>query len=146
MAKRLANDRRLWVESATPGTFNMVKGNQNLSISRSGGTIDGTSKDDFPFMINLPGPRNLSLGASFIPDLPDVNGFERLQTVARATTVTPINIQVRKGGAAGVAPGDVEFECSMYVTDDNMDAGQGKVIDNSFVFVPAAAPTVDALK
>ena len=146
MGKRLANDRRVWIESATPGTYNMVKGNQNLRINRSSGTIDGTSKDDFPFNINLPGNRNHSVAASFMPDLPDANGYERLQTLARASTPTAIGVQIRKGAAAGVAPGDVEYECSMYVTEDNTSADQNTVVGNDFTLVPAAAPTVDLLK
>lgn len=145
MAKQLGNDRRLWVESSTPGTYNMVKGNQQLSISRSSATIDGTTKDDFPFNVNLPGNRNHSLKATFQPDLPDANGFERLRSLARAATVAAINIQVRKGGATGAAPADVEYACSMYVTDDDSTSNQGEVNGSSLAFVPAAAPTVDLL-
>jgi hypothetical protein len=35
VAKKLGNDYRLWIESATPGTYNMIKGQQDLSINRS---------------------------------------------------------------------------------------------------------------
>ena len=44
MAKRLGNDFLLWIESTTPGTYNLVKGQQSLSISRDAGSIDTTTK------------------------------------------------------------------------------------------------------
>lgn len=146
MAKRLGDDRRVWVESSTvPGTYQMVKGNQALTISRSRATIDGTTKDTQE-AINLPGVRNSSLRCSFQPEMPDANGYERLEAVARAAVPAPLNVQVRKGAEAGVDPGDVEYQCSMYVTDDNTDHSQKSVSTNDFTLVPAAAPTIDKLK
>ena len=145
MAKKLGNDYRLWVESAVAGTYGEVKGNQNLSISRQGQTIDTSTKSDFPYGTMAAGLRNLSIQASFIPDLPDATGYERLMEVVRATTISTLGIQIRKGGSAGATPGDVVFECDMYVTQDDNDMGQNAAVGAGLTYVAAAAPTIDEL-
>lgn len=145
MAKKLGNDYRIWVESATPGTYSEVKGNQQLSISRSGQTIDISTKDDFPYGAQAAGLKALSISATFIPTLPDTNGYERLQTLARGSTLSTVGVQIRKGGSTGATPADVVFTCSMYVTQDDTDMSQNAGVGASFTFVAAAAPTTDAL-
>ena len=55
MAKKLGNDYRLWIESATPGTFNEIKGGTSLKINRQASTIDTSTKDDFPYGTQAPG-------------------------------------------------------------------------------------------
>lgn len=145
MAKKLGNDYRLWVESATTGVYNEIKGNQDLAISRDGAQIDTSSKSDFPYGTSAPGLRNLSITASFIPDLPDANGHGRLMTLINAATTTPIGLQIRKGGAGGVSPGDVVLAGSFYGTQANDGLGQNAAVTSSFTFVSAAAPTTDAL-
>lgn len=145
MAKKLGNDYRLWVESSTPGTYNEIKGNQDLSISRDGAQVDTSTKSDFPYGTSAPGLRNLSIGASFIPDLPDANGYTRLMTLINAATTTPIALQIRKGGAAGADPADVVLEGQFYGTQANDGLGQNAPVTSQFTFVAAAAPTVDVL-
>jgi hypothetical protein len=145
MSKKLGNDYRIWVESAVAGTYNEIKGNQDLSISRDGGTIDTSTKSDFPYGTQAPGLRQTSITASFIPDLPDANGYTRFETLASAAVATPIGIQVRKGGASGATPGDVVFECDMYATQVNHGMGQNAPVTLSTTLVAAAAPSIDAL-
>jgi hypothetical protein len=145
MAKKLGNDYRIWIESATPGTYNEIKGGQNLSVNRSGGTIDTSTKDDFPYGTQAPGLRQVAIPAAFIPNLPDANGYTRLATLANAATATPFNIQIRKGGSTGASPGDVVFECSVYVTDFNTSFDQNDAVKATCTFVSASAPTTDAL-
>ncbi len=144
MAKKLGNDYRVWLETVTPGTYAIIKGNQDLSINREGGTIDISTKDDFPYAAQAAGARSVSITASFIPDLPDATGYTRLMTLANALVATPFNIQVRKGGTAGVT-GDVVFECSVYCTTNNTAAAQNSAVGVSVTFVAATAPTTDAL-
>jgi hypothetical protein len=55
MGKKLANDYRLWIESATPGTYNEVKGQTAITISRQGGLFDISSKDDGAYATQGPG-------------------------------------------------------------------------------------------
>lgn len=145
MAKKLGNDYRVWVESATPGTYNEIKGNTALTINRSGGAIDTSSKETFPYGTQAAGTRTVSIAATFRPDLPDANGFGRLASNAKALVATPFNIQIRKGGSAGVAPGDVVFEGSVYATDFNDNLGMNEVVEVSTTLVLAAAPVTDAL-
>ncbi|HWT12299.1 MAG TPA: hypothetical protein VN231_06070 [Allosphingosinicella sp.] len=146
MGKRLGNDRRLWVKNAAGTTYYEVKGNQQLSISRSSATFSTGTKSDFPYDPQSPGTRALTLQGSFLPDLPDANGYERIIEVGRAGTIAALDLQVRKGGSAGADPADVEFECSMFVTQDDSTANQNAPYENNFTFVMAAAPTVDELK
>src|SRR5690349_21116328 len=119
MSKKLGNDYRIWVESAVAGTFNEIKGNTSLTINRAGGAIDTSSKETFPYGTQAAGARTVSIAATFRPDLPDATGYGRLASNAKAAVATPFNIQIRKGGSAGVAPGDVVFEGSVYATDFN---------------------------
>jgi hypothetical protein len=145
MAKKLGNDYRMWIESTTPGTYNEILGNQSLSISRSGQTIDTSTKSDFPYGTAAAGLRSLSIAAGFIPDLPDADGYGRLMDLVRSTTLSTVAIQIRKGGSSGADPADVVFECDMYVTQDDNDHGQNSPVTASLTFVAAAAPTVDEL-
>lgn len=142
--KKLGRDYRLWVESATPGTYNEIKGNQELSIQRDGGTIDTSTKSDFPYGSAAPGGRSVTVQAGFVPDLPDANGYTRFMTQANAAVSTPINLQIRKGGSSGGTP-DVVFECAMYASQINDDFGQGGPVSSSWTLVNAAPPTVDTL-
>jgi len=144
VAKKLGNDYRLWIESVTPGTFNEVKGGQDLSVTRNGATIDTSTKDDFPYGTSAPGLRQLSIAASVIPNLPDATGYTRLETQAQATSSTAINFQIRKGGSAGSGT-DVVLQGSFYITDFNTSYGQNDAVKATFTLVAAAAPTTDVL-
>lgn len=144
MAKKLGNDYRLWIESVTPGTFNEIKGGQDLSISRSAATIDTSTKDDFPYGTSAPGMRQLSVPFSLIPNLPDATGYTRFETIANAGVATPTKFQIRKGGSTG-STSDVVFEGSMYITDFNTDLGQNAAVKATGTLVAAAAPTTDVL-
>lgn len=143
MSKKLGNDYRLWIESITPGTYNMIKGQQDGAINRSGSTVDQTTKDDFPYGSAAPGTRSLSIPFSLIPDLPDATGYTRFEGLANATVATAINIQVRKGGSAGNSTTDVVFQCSMYCTDFNTTFGQNDSVKATGTLVNAAPPTID---
>lgn len=145
MAKKLGNDYRLWIDSATPGTFSEVKGNQDLSINRNSATIDTSTKDDFPYGTSAPGLRQLSIPFSLIPNLPDATGYTRLETVANAAAATPVNFQIRKGGSTGASPADVVLAGSFYVTDFNTTMSQNDSVKASGTLVAAAAPTTDTL-
>jgi hypothetical protein len=145
VAKKLGNDYRIWIESTTPGTFNLIKGNQDLAINREGSTIDTTTKEDFPWGTAAPGTRSLSVTASFIPDLPDANGYTRLMDLAGAGTSTPIPIQIRKGGSTGADPADTVFECNMYATTTSTPMGMNAPVTANVTFVAAEPPTIDEL-
>jgi predicted secreted protein len=144
MAVILANDYRLWIESSTPGTYTMIAGQQDLAINRNGQTIDISSKDDFPYAAQAAGARTLNLALSGVADLPDANGYTRLETQANLTVATPFNVQVRKGGSSGTGA-DVVFEGAMYATDFNHSMSRNDAVKYSVTLVASAAPTTDVL-
>jgi hypothetical protein len=145
VGKKLGNDYRLWVESATPGTYNMVKGQMGLTQNGQGSTIDTTSKDDFPYGTQAPGTRNGSISVECIPDLPDPNGFTRIETLANAAIPDPFNVQIRKNGSSGADPADVVLEVSVYCTDFPKNYGMNEAVKSNWTLVYAAAPAFDAL-
>ncbi|TCP33274.1 phage tail tube protein [Sphingomonas sp. BK235] len=144
MAKKLGNDYLLWIESATAGTFNVVKGQQNLSVSRDAGSIDTTSKDESGYGTSAPGLKSLKISLDMIPNLPDANGYTRLETLCNATPQAPFNIQIRKGASTGTN-GDVVFAGSVYGNIDSTDFGQNEAVKAKIGFSAAAAPTTDVL-
>ncbi len=144
MAKKLGPQYMLWIESATPGTYNLVLGQGDLSIGRSAAKIDTTSKDDQGYGTGAPGLRDLTLSLNIIPNLPDANGYTRLETLCNAAVQAPFNVQVRKGGAAGTGS-DVVFAGSVYGTLESTEFPQAGAVGVSASFYAAAAPTTDLL-
>lgn len=141
MAKRLGNDARLWIKVS--GTYHIISGNMNLSRSLSAQTIDTTTKSDFPWGTQAPGTRGATINATFLPDLPDANGFEALAAIAtNLTTQATAEVQIRTGGASGADPADVIFEGEVYITDFSDEANMNSPHTHSCTLVLAAAPTV----
>ncbi len=144
MAKKLGNDYLLWVESAVAGTYNLVKGQQSLSITRDAGSIDTSTKDDAGYGTSAPGLKSLKISLDMIPNLPDANGYTRLETLCSATPAAPFNAQIRKGGATG-GTGDVVFAGSVYGNISSSEFGQNDAVKAKAEFTAAAAPTTDSL-
>ena len=69
MPKRSGTTVLLGVESATPGTFVTLAGQRDLTIDRTGGFIDSSTKDEND-ETGIPGRRSstISLDAAFIED------------------------------------------------------------------------------
>jgi predicted secreted protein len=143
-SKKLGSDYMVWVESAVPGTYNVILGQGNSTINRSSSNIDMTSKDDGDYGTGAPGPRALSVDLDILPKLPDANGYTRLETLANASPRAPFNIQIRKGGLTG-APADAVFQCSVYGNLDTTSLGQGAAVSTKTTFTAAEAPTIDTL-
>lgn len=142
MAKKLGNDYRLWIESATAGTYNEIKGQTALKINRQASSIDTSTKDDYPYGTQAPGLKTLTIDVELFPNLPDANGFTRFETLAAGTAA--VNFQIRKGGSAG-ASGDVVFAASMYIGNLDTDFGKNDVVKSTAQLSLATAPTTDAL-
>lgn len=146
MAKKLGNDYLLWVESATAGTFNLVKGQQALSIARDAGSIDTSTKDDSGYGTSAPGLKSLKISLDMIPNLPDANGFTRLETLCNAAPAVPFKIQIRKGGAGSAGgAGDVVFAGLVYGNITSTEFGQNDAVKAKAEFSAAEAPTTDTL-
>jgi len=142
MGTRLGNDRMLWVETATPGTFIIVGGQGSFQRSRSRANISTVNKAS-GWDTERAGLPKGSASCDFMPDLPDA-GYARLEALCKAEPQVPFNIQVRKGGTAGTGA-DVEFACSVTCGqfDDNADMNDIAKTKASFLY--AAAPSVDTL-
>lgn len=143
-SKKLGSDYMVWVESAVPGTYNVILGQGNCTINRSSSNIDTTSKDDGDYGTGAPGPRALSVDLDILPKLPDANGFTRCETLSNASPRVPFNIQIRKNGLTGVS-GDSVLTCSVYGNLDSTSLGQAAAAAVKATFTAAAAPTVDTL-
>lgn len=144
MGKKLGSDYRVWIESGVAAAFNEIKGQGNLTINRGGSAINTTTKDDGNYGTSAPGARTVSIDLDITPNLPDANGYTRVETVSNASPQLPVNFQIRKGGSAGVAA-DVVFACSMYASLDNTAFGQGDATKVKTTLLAAAPPTVDIL-
>lgn len=144
MGKKLANEYMVWVESSTPATFNVIRGQQGVTINRGSSDIDTSTKDDSGYGTSAPGLKNLSLDLGIIPNLPDVTGYTRYETLANAQPAVPFNIQIRKGGLTGTTS-DVVFACSVYGNLDSTGFEQNTAVSVKTKMNAAAAPTVDTL-
>lgn len=144
MPKKLGNDYRLWIESSVAGTYNEIKGQQTLTVSRQTGMIDTSSKDDGAYATQAPGQKAVTIDVDLKPNLPDANGYTRYELRALASPQVETNFQIRKGGSAGVA-GDVVFQASMYIGNLDHEFGQNDVVKAKSQLTLAAAPTIDAL-
>lgn len=139
MGKKLGNNYRLFIgDGGGTEVFTEVKGQQNLSITRSGATIDTSTKDNAPYGTSAPGLRSLSIAIALIPDLPDASGYTALETFANAVSATPKNFQIKTGAT-------VVFQGSMYCTDFNTTLDMNDSIKCTGTLVAAAAPTTDTL-
>lgn len=144
MAKKLGNDYLVWVDSSTEGTYNLVKGQQSVSISRDAGSIDTTTKDDQGYGTSAPGLKNLKLSLDTIPNLPDASGYTRLETLCNATPQEPFNIQIRKGGPTATTE-DAVFAGLVYGNISSTEFGQNDAVKAKVEFTAADAPTIDVL-
>lgn len=138
--KKLGSDYRLFVQSAVVATFNMPAGQGNLGIQRGKGFSSSATKDTEGVDTQTPGLRTLSIKQDIIPDLPDANGYTRMETLDKSNAAEVYQIRKKP-----FASGDVVFECSMYTALDNTDFNQGESVKASVTLQPAAQPTVDLL-
>ncbi len=144
MGKKYGNDYRVWVLGADGLTWSEVKGQTESEIDESSSPIDTTTKDNFPYGTSGPGPRSITLTLGLIPDLPDANGYTRLESLAKALTATTVKLQIRKAGSAGAAA-DAVHECEWHVTARPRSFPMNGTTGARFTFANAAAPTIDTL-
>ena len=140
MAKKLGSDYRLFLQSSVVGTFSQPLGQGNLT--RNGGKAFSSSatKDTEGVDTQIPGLRTLSLKQDLVPDLPDPNGYTRLETLDKSNATEVFQIRKKP-----FAVGDTVFECLMYTSLDDSAFNQGESLKVGLTLQPAAQPTVDAL-
>lgn len=143
MAVTLGNNYRLWIESATAGTYNEILGQRGVDRTRSSGTIDVGDKNNAPYGLTAPGTFDLTITSDGVVNVPDTNGLERLNTQFLAQTAT--KFQIRKDGSLGATPADVEFEGLCYILELSISSPRNGERTWSVRLGLAAAPTVDTL-
>jgi hypothetical protein len=87
------------------------------------------------------GSRKVNLPCTFIPDLPDANGYDRLVTLANDANGDPFNIRIIDAADSD----NVVFECSVTVSDRNNTLDQNAAAGATCTFENAAAPVTDDL-
>jgi len=140
MGKKLGSDYRLFVRAADAATFNQPTGQGNLTINRGKNFGSSATKDTEGVDTQTPGLRSISIKQDFVPDLPDANGYERIDTLDKSSAAEVY--QIRKKPFANA---DVVFECSMYTALENTEFEQGNPVKSGVTLQPAAQPTVDKL-
>jgi len=140
MAKKLGSDYRLFIQSTTAGTFNQPAGQGNLSIDRGKGFSSNATKDQEGVDTQIPGLRTITVKQDITPDLPDSNGYTRMETLDKSNAAEVY--QIRKKPFATT---DVVFECSMYTSLDSSGFDQGASVKTPVTLQPASQPTVDTL-
>ena len=133
----------LWVQSATPGTFNAPRGQQDLNHPVSRETEDSSDKASYPDNTVVITSRTRSITLTVKPDYPDVNGIQRMESLFNSGI--PEVYQIRKNGAAGNGTTDRIFECSMVITQFNKNHSKGKLRSIDITLAPFAAATIDQL-
>jgi hypothetical protein len=144
VAKLLGNNYLLWVESSTPGQFNVVKGQGDMSETRGRDKIDLSDKTSAGYKLNAYGLSDYGLTLSVTPDLPDANGFTRLESQCNAIPALPFKIEIRKGGVSATGT-DAVFAASVYGNISSGGFPKDGVVPRTVEFALAAAPTVDQL-
>lgn len=142
MAKLLGTDYRLWIESTTPGTYNEIKGQTKIKVTRAGNQVDTTTKDGGGYETSMSGTKKVTLDVELIPSLPDATGYTRMATLFAAGT--QVKFQIRKGGSAG-ASGDVTFEALMNIASLDEQSDINQPVSATSQLTLAAAPVTDTL-
>jgi hypothetical protein len=144
MSVKLATTIGLWIESCHARHLQ--------SHRRSAGLVGQPQwSDDRHFLEERLPLRGAGCGRTHaehravgVADLPDANGYTRLETQANLTVATPFNVQIRKGGSSGTGA-DVVFEGAVYATDFNNPMSRNDAVKYSVTLVASAAPTTDVL-
>jgi hypothetical protein len=139
MPKLSANNYRVFIESATTGSFNVVAGQISHTIDRgevSYSTVDKASTVE----VTERAMRNYAMSMEYRPDLPDANGHARLETIYASGASA--GVQVRK---SPFASGDVVFACIMRVASMGASSPLNDVHATTVSLTPTAAPSTDLL-
>lgn len=142
MSVLLGNQYLAFIESATPGTFNVIKGQGTFGDNRSQAKIDTSSKETTGYSTGAYGNVDWSGDLDIRVQLPDVTGYQRLETLCNSNT--PFGFQIRKGGAAGMVA-DAIFAAQVYGSITSRNFNKDGTVEVKVSFSLAAAPTVDTL-
>jgi predicted secreted protein len=137
------NVYRLWIESAVAGTYNTILGQQSGGLTRKANTFDATSKDTGSFAIEALTTLQYGITLDGMADLPDANGFGRLESRAKALQTT--KFQIRKGGLTGNGTTDLVFEALCNIVMYDAEFAQNEPVKYKLQLSLAAAPVTDLI-
>jgi predicted secreted protein len=140
MPRRLGHDYKLYVNNGS-GTYNPIAGEVSLQVQRSTNLIDQSAKGDGAYSVQAPGKTQVTINVSGKLQLPDVNGLERLHTLAKDRDAGDIQIRLDPW-----ASDDVIFAASMYVSNFSTGADDDDNATFQLQLTLAAAPSVDLLE
>lgn len=136
MAKLDANLYRCFIESATAGTFNEIKGQRGSDVTTSLDTYSVATKDSGNWDINAAALLKADLSVELVPDLPDSTGYTRCETLFAARTVT--RVQWKQGAT-------IVFDAPVLITSINRNYPFNDAVGVQINFALTGAPTVNAL-
>lgn len=139
MPKLSANDYRLFIESATPGTFNALLGQTSVSVDRGETSFSDIDKAS-TVETTRRAMRNYNVSVEYRPDLPDTTGHTRLETFYG--TGAALNVQIRK---SPFASGDTVYAASVRVATMNTGAPLNDVSSITATLATLGAPSTDLL-
>lgn len=142
MGTKLGAEYMLWIEGATAGTYNLLGGQKPLSFDRTAASLTTGTKATYPYITSRAGAISISIGCDGQVELPDANGFTRVETKFLARE--PIKVQIRKDGTAGVSE-DAVFECEMAIISFPVEYPEDGLVSYKLSLEPFAAPTIDTL-
>lgn len=141
MGVALGNNYLAWFETATAGTFGILKGQGTSGDKRSQAKIDTSSKETTGYSTGAYGNIDWEASVDIRATLPDAI-YARVEAASNAST--SINFQIRKNGAAGTTA-DIIFAALVNPSITDRSFNKDGVVDCKLSLSLAAAPTIDAL-
>jgi len=140
MAKMLGDNMRLFIKTGD-ATYVQPLGQGNLTINRSGSSIDTSDKNTGRYGTSAPGQKTLTITQAIQPNLPDA-AYTAMKLADSTSVIT--NYEVRDITVTDPVAATL-FACDMYTDFGNTDAAQKGVVGTSVTLNAAAAPTVDLI-
>lgn len=136
MAKLDGNLYRCFIESATLGTFNEIKGQRSSSLGTSLATYSVATKDSGGWDINGAGLLTADMSVELVPDLPDATGYTRCETLHN--TKASARVQWRTGAT-------IVFDAPVLITQIDDAYPFNDAVGCQITFALTGAPTVNLM-
>ena len=128
MATKDGNDYRLYIESSTPDTYNIIAGQRSCTKSGNRSVFDKSSKTS-TYAFKGVGIKEIGITCEGVLDLPDANGFTRMESLwisgaaekyrvqlDGSTTVWEAEMKVSKLDVSPPFNGEVTYSIELVLT------------------------------
>ena len=133
----LGNTRRVYIVTGDGNTYNVLKGEQNNSVSRSAESIDISDKDSGAWGSTMPGKKSFTLDVTVYAD----NTDEQQKAILKAFyTDQTVKVFVGKLGEGNTPAEGEAFDAVITSISDTNDAGA--VATRSMSLASKGAPTL----